>query len=101
VNTDDSAVPKPVRILAAVLYVSAACLLAVWQEKSPATVPALMIALGLPLAFRLVPRNYVYGMRSRRALYGTDETWYLQNVITGVAMVLAGVVWLVVLAVRG
>jgi hypothetical protein len=93
------ALPKPVRLFAALLYASVICALGIWF-RSPIVVPMLMIALGLPLAFRLVPRNRLYGMRSRRA-FSSEESWYIQNVITGVALVLAGTVWLVVLAVRG
>jgi hypothetical protein len=55
----------------------------------------------VPLTFRLVPRNIFYGMRTWRTLVtGPDEHWYRQNVITGVAMVGIGLVWLTVLFVR-
>jgi hypothetical protein len=64
------------------------------------SMPLLLIALGLPLAFRLVPRNWLYGMRSPRTLLTTEETWYRQNVITGVAFVAVGTIWLAVLAVK-
>ncbi len=43
-------------------------------------------------------RSAAYGMRTRYTLSGSDETWYRQNIITGVALVAGGVVWLVVLA---
>ena len=68
--------------------------------KNDATWPILMIALGLPLIFRLVPRNWLYGTRTLRTLRGPEETWYRQNVITGVVMVIVGVVWSVVVATR-
>jgi len=64
--------------------------------KNETTGPILMIALGLPLIFRLVPRNWLYGTRTLRTLRGPDDHWYRQNVITGVVMVLVGVVWAVV-----
>lgn len=68
--------------------------------KNETTGPILLIALGLPLLFRLVPRNWLYGTRTLRTLRGSEETWYRQNVITGVAMVLIGVIWSVVVAAR-
>ena len=68
--------------------------------KNETTGPILMIAIGLPLIFRLVPRNWLYGTRTWRTLRGSEETWYRQNIITGVAMVLIGVVWAVVVAAR-
>ena len=92
---------KGVRLAVALLYASAVATFAVWLfPKSAKTGPLLFIALGLPLVFRLVPRNYLYGLRSPRTLWTTEETWYVQNVITGVAMVAVGVVWLIVIAVR-
>jgi hypothetical protein len=95
----NEALPKPVRLFAALLYASVVCGLGIWF-RSPKVVPMLMIALGLPLALRLVPRNRLYGMRSRRS-FSSEESWYIQNVITGVALVLAGTVWLIVIAARG
>ena len=67
-------------------------------EHTAARTPLILIALGLPLLFRLVPPNFLYGMRSPRTLMTTDEIWYRQNVITGVALVVGGVVWLALLA---
>jgi hypothetical protein len=75
--------------------------LVVWlAQKTDIAGPVLMIALGLPLVFRFVPRNWLYGTRTLRTLRGSEETWYRQNVITGVVMVLVGVVWSVVRATR-
>ena len=92
---------KRLQLVAAVLYATVVGVGIVWAlGKSAATTPVIMIALGAPLILRLVPRNYLYGMRVPRTLWTTEETWYRQNTITGVAMVLIGVVWLAVLAVR-
>ena len=92
---------KRVRLIVALAYATSLFGLALWLlPQSAATAPMLMIALGLPLAFRLVPRNYLYGMRSARTLWTTEATWYRQNIITGVVMVGIGVVWLAVLAAR-
>jgi len=73
----------------------------VWLiPESPWRGPILMILLGLPLLFGLVPKNWLYGMRSWRTMFSSDEVWYIQNRITGAAMILAGLVWMVVVARR-
>jgi hypothetical protein len=88
---------KPLRLVVALAYAT----LFVWiMPRTAYVMPVLLIALGLPLIFRLVPRNWLYGQRDWRTLRGSEETWYMQNTITGVAMVLIGIVWLIVLAVR-
>jgi hypothetical protein len=89
-----------VRLIAALAYAAGACALVMGVlPRSAATAPGLMILLGLPLVFRLVPRNYLYGMRSPRTLWTTEDTWYRQNVITGVAMVGVGIAWLATLGI--
>jgi hypothetical protein len=90
---------KPLRLVLALAYATAVATLALGVfPRTRATGPLIMIALGLPLIFRLVPRNWLYGTRTLRTLRGPEETWYRQNVISGVAMVLIGVVWLAALA---
>jgi hypothetical protein len=90
-----------IRFLAALAYAALATTLLIWVlPRTAATAPAVLILLGLPLAFRLVPRNTLYGMRSPRTLWTTEETWYRQNLITGVAMIAIGVIWIVVIGVR-
>lgn len=88
---------KHLRLVVALAY---ATLFVVFMPRTPAGVPLLMIALGIPLIFRLVPRNWLYGQRDWRTLRGPEETWYRQNTITGVVLVAIGIVWLVVLALR-
>jgi hypothetical protein len=92
---------KWVRLIGALAYASSTLALVLWLlPDSAATLPLLFIALGLPLVFRLVPRNYLYGTRTMRSLRTTEEIWYRQNVITGVFMVGIGVIWLVVVGLR-
>jgi hypothetical protein len=92
---------KWVRLIGALGYATLMLAVAMWRfPTSAATLPVLFIALGLPLVFRLVPRNYLYGTRTARSLWTTDEIWYRQNVITGFFMVGVGVIWLVVLGLR-
>lgn len=40
-------------------------------------------------------------MRSAQVRVGSDETWYRQNIITGVVLVAVGGVWMGVLALGG
>ena len=90
---------KRLRMVAAWGYAAAVAGLLVWVlPRTGATIPILLILLGLPLVFRMVPRNYLYGMRSPRTLWTSEETWYRQNTITGVAMVGIGAIWLATLA---
>ena len=90
-----------VRLIGALAYATLILAVGMWMfPKSAATLPVLFIALGLPLVLRLVPRNYLYGTRTSRSLWTTEEIWYRQNVITGVFMVGIGVIWLVVLGLR-
>ena len=60
--------------------------------------PGILILLGFPLVFRMVPRDYLYGMRSARTLSTDEQTWYRQNTITGVVLVGGGLIWLIALA---
>jgi len=91
---------KRVRVLAACIYAAAVAALMVGVlPRTDATFPVLMILLGFPFIFRMVPRNYLYGTRSPRTLWTNEETWYRQNMITGVVMVGGGVIWLIRLAV--
>lgn len=66
--------------------------------ESPYKWPLLAILLSLPLIFGLVPRNWLYGLRTPRTLWTSEETWYRQNRISGVALLLFGIVRLVMLA---
>jgi hypothetical protein len=87
---------KPFRQVVALTYVT---LLLVYVPRNGFTAPIFLFALGIPLIFRLVPQNLLWGQRTLRTLRD-EEHWYRQNVITGVAATLIGIVWLTVLAVR-
>jgi hypothetical protein len=51
-----------VRLIASLAYAAVVSVLAMSVfPRTAATVPVVLIALGLPLVFRLVPRNYLYG----------------------------------------
>jgi uncharacterized membrane protein len=53
--------------------------------------PILVLALGLPLALRLVPPNRLYGFRTATA-FSSLEAWYDLNCATGIALIAAGIV---------
>jgi hypothetical protein len=57
--------PKWIRPALALVYASAL----VWMPRSDATARILLIAPGWPLIFRLVPRNWLYGMRTPHTLF--------------------------------
>jgi hypothetical protein len=82
----------------ALAYATAVIAAFIWLRAERLAAPLVLVALGIPLIFRLVPRNYLYGMRTARTLWGDEATWYRQNVITGIACVVAGVIWLIVQA---
>jgi hypothetical protein len=53
--------------------------------------PALMFALGVPLALKLVPPNRFYGFRTSTS-FSSLEAWYQINFATGLGMMAAGIV---------
>ena len=58
-----------------------------------ALAPAVVILASVPLVLKLVPRNGVYGFRTRRTVE-SDEVWYPANRAAGIAMIVAAGVWL-------
>lgn len=57
-------------------------------------VPLLIIALAIPLIFQLVPRNWIYGFRTGLTM-SSDEIWYYANKVCGLALLAAGIAWLI------
>jgi len=55
--------------------------------------PITVILVSLPLLFNLIPPNRWYGVRVREA-YASDDGWYAVNRTGGLAIVIAGVIWL-------
>jgi hypothetical protein len=97
---DSRMAPDTIRWVLACAYAAAVALLALSWARSPVAIPLMLMALGWPLVFRLVPRNYVYGYRTTRTLFTNSDAWYRENVIAGLVMVAIGVVWLLVVAFR-
>ena len=64
-----------------------------------ALAPAVVILASVPLVLKLVPRNGVYGFRTRRTVE-SDEVWYPANRAAGIAMIVAAVVWRQILSDR-
>ena len=61
-------------------------------EMMSALAPALVTIGSVPLVLKLVPRNGVYGFRTRRTVE-SDEVWYPANRAAGLAMIVAAGVW--------
>jgi uncharacterized membrane protein len=56
--------------------------------------PIVLMIAALPMTLGLVPRNRLYGMRTPYSM-SSEGAWYRQNVIGGIALLLWGLVWLV------
>jgi hypothetical protein len=56
--------------------------------------PIVLIIVALPMILGLLPRNWLYGVRTRYSM-SSEGAWYRQNVIGGMALLLWGLVWLV------
>jgi uncharacterized membrane protein len=59
--------------------------------------PIVLIIVAVPMILGLLPRNWLYGMRTRYSM-SSEGAWYRQNVIGGIALLLWGLVWLVMAA---
>ena len=55
-------------------------------------VPVVVIVLSIPLILGIVPPNYLYGFRIPRTMASADA-WYPANRVSGIAMALAGLIW--------
>jgi uncharacterized membrane protein len=61
--------------------------------KQPFAIPAVILfVVSIPLAFRLIPRNRLYGFRTKRTLTD-DATWLRVNRFAGVAIMIASVLY--------
>jgi hypothetical protein len=81
------------KAIAANVYAALVIAVVIWTVPRALAVPVMFVALGLPLVFRLIPKNPLYGLRTPRT-FADEKTWYAQNTITGWAITLVGVVWL-------
>ena len=72
---------------------------AIWLGTSAARpvaltpLPLVLVVVSLPLAFGLVPRNRLYGFRVPSTM-ASDAVWYRANRIFAVALIAAGIIWL-------
>ncbi len=55
--------------------------------------PVVIVIAAIPLILGLVPRNGLYGFRVAKTLK-SDAVWYPANRIAGIALLLAGLVWI-------
>ena len=65
---------------------------------SPFFAPIVILILSLPLFLKLVPRNPIFGLRTRDTM-SSDNKWYAANRVVGAAGILGGLVWLILSAV--
>ncbi len=66
------------------------------MQSQPFFVPAvLFILLAIPLILGLMPRNWGYGIRTRKTL-SDDRSWYPANRFGGWAILVSSVIYLVV-----
>jgi uncharacterized membrane protein len=56
-------------------------------------VPVALILLAIPLILEKIPRNPLYGFRTAYTM-SSDEVWFRANKISGIALLIAGLVWL-------
>jgi len=61
---------------------------------------AVTALVGLPLALRQVPRNRLYGVRTRRTL-ADDRVWYETNAYGGRCLILGSAVTVVIVLILG
>ena len=54
----------------------------------------ILIVVAVPLILEKIPRNGFYGFRTPYTL-SSDVVWYRANRIAGIALVVAGIFWLV------
>ena len=52
----------------------------------------LIISASIPLILRRIPKNDLYGLRTKTTMSGTDEEWYEANRRAGIYLCAAGVV---------
>ena len=55
--------------------------------------PVALILVAIPLILEKIPRNRFYGFRTPYTM-SSDEVWFRANRISGVAFLIAGIVWL-------
>src|SRR5215475_10804069 len=67
---------------------------------NPLIAPALILLLGIPLFLRKIPRNSIYGLRTRDTL-SSDEKWYSANRIVGAGVVAGASLWLLLVLANG
>ena len=56
--------------------------------------PALVTLLSIPLFFKKVPRNPLYGLRTAYTMT-SDKAWYTSNRAAGSGGIIGGILWFV------
>jgi uncharacterized membrane protein len=55
--------------------------------------PITMIILSIPMLFDVLPRNWLYGVRTRETM-ASDAAWVAGNRLGGIALIAASVFWI-------
>jgi uncharacterized membrane protein len=55
--------------------------------------PITMILLSIPMLFDLLPRNWIYGVRTRETM-ASDVAWVAGNRLGGIALIVASMIWI-------
>jgi uncharacterized membrane protein len=63
-------------------------------------VSLVMVVLSIPLILEKIPRNHIYGFRTKKTL-SNDTIWYPANKIAGWDFLLAGIAILVLFSLLG
>jgi len=59
----------------------------------PFAIPALILFIvGVPLAIGVIPRNRLYGFRTKRTL-ADDAVWFRVNRVAGIAIMIASAIY--------
>ena len=58
--------------------------------------PILVALLSIPLVFKKIPRNPLYGYRTEYTM-SSDNAWYSTNKAAGAGGVMGGILWLLAL----
>src|SRR5688500_8164687 len=59
--------------------------------------PITMILLSIPMLFNLLPRNWMYGVRTRETM-ASDAAWVAGNRLGAIALIGASVIWILAAA---
>jgi len=63
---------------------------------NPIIAPAIILLLAIPLFFKMIPRNPIFGLRTP-ATMSSEKKWYSANRIVGAGAVAGASLWLLLI----